>query len=199
MMSTNTKTDTEEGVSLKGLLIDIVQIIGTAFLLTFILLIFIQPSIVSGDSMYPTLHNNDKLILWKLGTPDAADIVVFDSHNSTNDKYVKRVIGVAGDHIQIINSIVSVNGTALDESYVNPAEPLISKGDIDLVVPEGEIYVLGDNRNHSNDSRAFGTVKLDDVDGKVVFNLDKTIRSVFGAGSCGLYLCYPYRIGFVLF
>ncbi len=181
-MSANAKTETEEGVSLKGLLIDIVQIVGTAFLLTFILLIFIQPSIVSGDSMYPTLHNNDKLILWKLGTPSAGDIVVFNSHNADNDKYVKRVIGVAGDHVEIVDSVVSINGIALDEYYVNPAEELIHKGNVDLIVPEGAIYVLGDNRNHSNDSRAFGPVALDDVDGKVIFNLDKTIRSIFGSG-----------------
>lgn len=182
-MSTSTKTDVEEGVSLKGLLIDIVQIVGTAFLLTFILLIFIQPSIVSGDSMYPTLHNKDKLILWKLGSPEAGDIVVFDSHNAKNDKFVKRVIGVAGDHVEVVDSVVSVNGTALDESYVNPDEPLVNKGDVDLVVPDGEIYVMGDNRNHSNDSRSFGTVDLDDVDGKVIFNLDKTIRAIFNSGN----------------
>ena len=183
-MSTNTKNDIEEKeekVSLKGLLIDIVQIVGTAFILTFILLIFIQPSIVSGESMYPTLHHNDKLILWKLGELEAGDIVVFDSHNQNNDKYVKRVIGVAGDHVEIVDTVVTVNDVVIDESYVNPAEPLIDSGTVDIVVPEGEIYVLGDNRNHSNDSRRFGTVDLDDVDGKVVFNLDKTIRSLLGS------------------
>lgn len=180
-MSTNIKNDAEEKVSLKGLLLDIIQIVGTAFILTFILLIFIQPSIVSGDSMYPTLHHNDKLILWKLGSLEAGDIVVFDSHNPNNDKYVKRVIGVAGDHIEIVNSVVSVNGIVLDESYVNPAEPLNDRGTIDLIVPEDEIYVLGDNRNHSNDSRSFGTVDLDDVNGKVIFNLDKTIRTALGS------------------
>lgn len=182
-MSTKQEKDMDESVSLKGLILDIIQIVGTALLLTFILLIFIQPSIVSGDSMYPTLHHNDKLILWKLGAPAAGDIVVFDSHNANNDKYVKRVIGIAGDHVEIIDSVVIVNDVMLDESYVNPAEELISKGDVDIIVPEGEIYVLGDNRNHSNDSRSFGTVDLDDVDGKVVFNLDKTIRSIFGSES----------------
>ncbi len=175
------KNDNEESFSLKGLFLDFIQIIGTALVLTFILLIFIQPSVVSGDSMYPTLHHNDKLILWKLGEPEQGDIVVFDSHNANNDKYVKRVIGVAGDHVEIIDSVVTVNDIAIDESYVNPAEPLYNKGDVDIIVPEGEIYVLGDNRNHSNDSRNFGPVDLDDVDGKVVFNLDKTIRSILGS------------------
>lgn len=180
-MSTNQQKEADESVSLKGLLIDIIQIVGTALLLTFVLLIFIQPSIVSGESMYPTLHHNDKLILWKLGTPDAGDIVVFDSHNANNDKYVKRVIGVEGDHVEIIDSVVTVNDVILDEYYVNQAEELIDAGDVDLIVPEGEIFVLGDNRNHSNDSRSFGTVDLDDVDGKVIFNLEKTFRSIFGS------------------
>ena len=173
--------DNEESFSLKGLLLDFIQIIGTALVLTFILLIFIQPSVVSGESMYPTLHHNDKLILWKLGELEQGDIVVFDSHNANNDKYVKRVIGVAGDHVEIVDSIVTVNDVLIDESYVNPAEALYNKGDVDIIVPEGEIYVLGDNRNHSNDSRNFGTVDLDDVDGKVIFNLDKTIRSILGS------------------
>lgn len=174
------KKDKDEAFSFKGLVIDLIQIIGTALVLTFILLQFIQPSIVSGDSMYPTLHDSDKLIIWKLGEPEQGDIVVFDSHNAHNDKYVKRVIGVAGDHVEIIDSIVTVNDIAIDESYVNPAEALYNPGDVDIIVPEGEIYVLGDNRNHSNDSRSFGTVDLDDVDGKLIFNLNKTIRTVLG-------------------
>lgn len=166
----------EEKPSLKGLIIDLVEVVGTALVLTFILLIFIQPSIVEGRSMYPTLHDNDKLLLWKLGSIDRNDIVVFDSHDMDNNKYVKRVIGIAGDEIVIKDSIVTVNGTALDETYIN--EPTFN-GDISLTVPDGEIFVLGDNRNHSNDSRAFGTVKLNDVDGKMVFNLNGWFRSIF--------------------
>lgn len=171
-----TEEPQEEKASLKGLIIDLVEVIGTALVLTFVLLIFIQPSIVDGRSMYPTLHDNDKLILWKLGSIDRNDIVVFDSHDMDNNKYVKRVIGIAGDEIVIKDSIVTVNGTTLDETYIN--EPTFN-GDISLTVPDGEIFVLGDNRNHSNDSRAFGTVKLNDVDGKMVFNLNSWLRSIF--------------------
>ncbi len=171
-----TEESQEEKPSLKGLLIDLVEVVGTALVLTFVLLIFIQPSIVDGRSMFPTLHDNDKLLLWKLGDIDRNDIVVFDSHDMENNKYVKRVIGIAGDEIIIKDSIVTVNGTVLNETYIN--EPSFN-GDISLIVPEDEIFVLGDNRNHSNDSRAFGTVKLDDVDGKMVFNLNGWIRSIF--------------------
>lgn len=166
----------EEKPSLKGLIIDLIEVVGTALVLTFVLLIFIQPSIVEGRSMFPTLHDNDKLLLWKLGAIERNDIVVFDSHDMDNNKYVKRVIGIAGDEITIKDSVVTVNGTILDEIYIN--EPIFN-GDLSLTVPEDEIFVLGDNRNHSNDSRAFGTVKLNDVDGKMIFNLNGWIRSIF--------------------
>lgn len=166
----------EEKPSLKGLLIDLVEVVGTALVLTFVLLIFIQPSIVDGRSMYPTLHDKDKLLLWKLGSIERNDIVVFDSHDMENNKYVKRVIGIAGDEIVIKDSIVTVNGIALEETYIN--EPVFN-GELSLTVPDGEIFVLGDNRNHSNDSRAFGTVKRNDVDGKMVFNLNGWFRSIF--------------------
>lgn len=179
----NEKTDAkkadetqEEKTSLKGLFIDLIEVIGTALVLTFVLLIFIQPSVVEGRSMYPTLHDNDKLILWKLGDIERNDIVVFDSHDMENNKYVKRVVGIAGDEIVVKDSVVTVNGEVLEETYIN--EPSFS-GDISLTVPQGEIFVLGDNRNHSNDSRVFGTVKLDDVDGKMIFNLNGWIRSIF--------------------
>lgn len=165
----------EEKVTLKGILIDIVQIVGTALILTFLLLIFIQPSIVDGPSMNPTLLNGDKMILWKLGSVTHNDIVVFNSHDSNNNNYVKRVVGIAGDHIVIRDSTITVNDEVLNETYIN--EPIF-KGDVDIIVPEDCIYVLGDNRNHSNDSRAFGPVKLSDVKGKVIFNFDKTIRSI---------------------
>lgn len=166
----------EEKPSLKGLIIDLVEVIGTALVLTFILLIFIQPSIVDGRSMYPTLHDADKLILWKLGDIQRNDIVVFDSHDMENNKYVKRVIGIAGDEVTIKDSVVTVNGEVLDETYIN--EPTFS-GELTLTVPEGEIFVLGDNRNHSNDGRVFGTTNLDDVDGKMIFNLNGWLRSIF--------------------
>ena len=171
-----TEESQEEKPSLKGLIIDLVEVVGTALVLTFVLLIFIQPSIVEGRSMFPTLHDNDKLLLWKLGAIERNDIVVFDSHDMDNNKYVKRVIGIAGDEITIKDSIVTVNGTILEEAYIN--EPTFN-GDISLTVPEGEIFVLGDNRNHSNDSRAFGTVKLNDVYGQMVFNINGWFRSIF--------------------
>lgn len=175
-MSQSKQSLNKESTSLKRIVLDLLEIIGAALALTFLLLIFIQPSIVEGSSMYPTLHDNDKLILWKLGDLEKGDIVVFDSHDLENNKYVKRVIGTAGDHVVISGNILIVNNKIIEEPYINETD---FYGDVDMVVSEDSIFVLGDNRNHSNDSRAFGEVKLSDVDGKVVFNLDKTIRTLF--------------------
>ena len=174
-MKDSTDKGSEEKVTLKGILIDIIQIVGTALILTFLLLIFIQQSIVDGPSMNPTLLHGDKLILWKLGNVTHNDIVVFNSHDAKNNNYVKRVIGIEGDHIVIQNSVITVNDEVLNETYIN--EPVFN-GDVDIIVPEDCIYVLGDNRNHSNDSRAFGSVKVSDIKGKVVFNFDKMIRDI---------------------
>jgi signal peptidase I len=170
------QTSVNESPSLKRIILDLIEIVGAALALTFILLIFIQPSIVEGASMYPTLHHNDKLLLWKLGELEKGDIVVFDSHDKEDNKYVKRVIATAGDHVVISGNVVVVNDKIVQEPYINEVD---FYGSVDLLVSEGCIFVLGDNRNHSNDSRAFGEVKLIDVDGKVVFNLDKIFRNIF--------------------
>lgn len=175
-MSQSKQSLKNESASLKRMVLDLAEIIGAALILTFLLLIFIQPSIVEGSSMYPTLHNNDKLMLWKLGDLEKGDIVVFDSHDLENNKYVKRVIGTAGDNVVIAGNVVIVNDVIMEELYINESE---FYGDVNMVVSENCIFVLGDNRNHSNDSRSFGEVKLDDVDGKVVFNLDKVFRNLF--------------------
>lgn len=175
-MSQSNQSLKNESTSLKRIVLDLLEIIGAALALTFLLLIFIQPSIVEGSSMYPTLHDNDKLLLWKLGDIEKGDIVVFDSHDLENSKYVKRVIGTEGDHVVIAGNTVIVNNKIVKEPYINEDD---FYGDVDLLVSEDSIFVLGDNRNHSNDSRAFGEVKLEDVEGKVVFNLDKVFRNLF--------------------
>ncbi|NLZ80625.1 MAG: signal peptidase I [Clostridiales bacterium] len=175
-MSQSNQSLKNESTSLKRIVLDLLEIIGAALALTFLLLIFIQPSIVEGSSMYPTLHDNDKLLLWKLGDLEKGDIVVFDSHDLENSKYVKRIIGTKGDHVVIAGNTVIVNNKIVEEPYINEDD---FYGDVDLLVSEDSIFVLGDNRNHSNDSRAFGEVKLEDVEGKVVFNLDKVFRNLF--------------------
>jgi len=176
-MKKSKKTAEQEApYTLKTFIIDFVQVVLSAFVLSCILLIFIRPCIVSGDSMLPTYKTKDFLILWKHGDIERNDIVAFNSHNAFEELYIKRVIAVEGDHLVIKNSQVYVNDELIDEPYIN--EPAFS-GNIDITIEAGHIFVMGDNRNHSTDSRIMGQIDVDDVLGKVLINFNKLIRDIF--------------------
>lgn len=85
--------------------------------------------------------------------------------------YIKRVIGLPGDHIEIKDNSVYVNGEKLNESYLDSGMPTTSEGGCytDIVVPDGHVYVLGDNRVNSKDSRFFGCIPIDKIEGKAVW------------------------------
>lgn len=138
--------------------------------------------IVDGISMYPTLDggsgpnsdsdrtNGEILYLNKVSSIKRGDIVVFPEIDGPVDEngnprmLVKRVIGIAGDHIQIIDNQVYRNGVLLDEQYIN--EPMTTNDYIDITVDDGYIFCMGDNRNHSHDCRHFGQVPLKSVIGQ---------------------------------
>lgn len=131
---------------------------------------------VVGSSMVPTLHEGDLLLLRSIGyTPKQGDVVVLRKSSFMAEPVVKRVIAVGGQHVRVNYQTgqVSVNGQALDEPYINEpmADPLNSSMTVlDVTVPEGSIYVMGDNRNHSSDSRdqRLGTVDEGYVLGQVL-------------------------------
>ena len=156
---------------------------------------------VSGSSMVPTLHNGDLYIISKLGkitrsVPEAGDIIVIDSrtdrirsladdftdipkynalttfvrHSADDIYWVKRVIGLPGDTIRLSNGKVYRNGTALSEDYINKEE-YPDYPDIEVTVPEGYLWVMGDNRTHSSDSRVIGCVPVQNVIGELKFRL----------------------------
>ncbi|NMB34123.1 MAG: signal peptidase I [Clostridium sp.] len=155
----------------------------------------LQPTKVRGSSMESTLHNNDHIIISKLihtfsKEPDYGDIVVIDKRikrkrTITDDltdcfKYsslsyffnknieeifwIKRVIGKSGDKLEFKEGIVYRNGIALSEPYIK--EPMCFTSNEPLIVPENHVFVLGDNRNNSSDSRAIGPIPLDHIVGK---------------------------------
>lgn len=168
---------------------------GIAFAITLIISIFIiQPYKVEGHSMDPTLRDQERIYVSKLQhtfswMPEYGDIVIIDSRVDRNRSlkddvlelpvfqsllgkndhiyYVKRVIGKPGDIIEFKDNRLYRNGVELNEPYIKEAMNYSSAER--WVVPEGHIFVLGDNRNNSNDSRAIGFIPLDHFVGKKIF------------------------------
>lgn len=166
---------------LKSLLIDVV----VAIILAAIVLFFIRPTIVKQTSMENTLHENDYMILYRQAyrshTPERGDIIIFQSsmidENTGNNKLlIKRVIGLPGDQLSIINDQLYINGEEYHEDYLKdgytPAFETPREGET-FTVPDGEYFVMGDNRAGSVDSRRseVGTVKEELIKGKVVMRL----------------------------
>ena len=133
---------------------------------------------VSGSSMVPTLHDGDMLLLQSIGyTPKQGDVVVLTKEfDAADGPIVKRVIATGGQHVVIdyAAGTVTVDGKVLDEPYINePMNPPMGESLTDVVVPEGSIFVMGDNRNHSSDSRdmTLGTVDERYVLGRAIWVL----------------------------
>ncbi|RDI47833.1 signal peptidase I [Falsibacillus pallidus] len=150
-------------------------------LLFFIIRTFVFSNyVVEGKSMMPTLQDGNKLVVNKIGYDigdfDRFDVIVF--HANKEEDYVKRVIGLPGDSIQYKNDILYINGKPYKEPYLDKYKSEIIDGkltgDFTLKeitnkdkVPPGKIFVLGDNRRDSSDSRYFGFVDESQVVGKV--------------------------------
>lgn len=131
----------------------------------------IQPYIVPTGSMIPTIQINDrvlanKLVYWVGGVPEQGDIVVLDDPTGQFDMLVKRVIAVGGQTVDLADGKVFVDGEQLIEPYTHglPTEPQVQT--FPYRVPEGEVWVMGDNRTNSGDSRSFGSVPIDTVRGR---------------------------------
>lgn len=154
----------------------------------------IQPTKVLGSSMQPTLHNEETILISKVThtlryEPNYNDIVIIDSRverdrtllddfkenplfslladEGEHDIWVKRVIGKPGDVLEFKDHKVYRNGRALDEPYTK--EPMAFTSNQKVVVPEDHVFVMGDNRNNSKDSRMIGSVPIGHVLGKKLF------------------------------
>lgn len=163
------KTSWQDTVS--DWLVSIIVAVALAFCIrTFI----VEPYMVEGSSMYPTLVNHERLLVNKLtyfiNNPEKGEIIVFRYPRDESRDFIKRVIATAGDTVEMRSGKVLVNGSVIEENYVwkdDPKGPNMSDYR-KSVVPEGHIFVLGDNRNNSEDSRFadVGFVPLKLVKGK---------------------------------
>ena len=128
---------------------------------------------VSGDSMAPLYRDGERLVAIASNDVELGDVVViWDSTLDDEGGYiVKRIVGVGGDHIEVKNGTLYRNGTAVYEGYIN--ETAWGAEDfLDVTVPENDVFVLGDNRNHSLDSRKIGTVPIDNIKMRIISKFD---------------------------
>ncbi len=159
-----------------GCLIEIVETVVLTLIIFFVIQTFVaQPYQVQQDSMERTVEPDQYVLVDKL-TPrfdqySRGDIVVFDpppgwSEDGQNIPFIKRVIGLPGDTVEVRDGAVWVNGMKLAEPYVYDGAPTIAYQETHWVVPAGDLFVMGDHRAVSRDSRAFGPIPISSVIGR---------------------------------
>lgn len=156
------------GGSFLGSVGEILLIVVAAFLLALIIQRFaVKPFAIPSESMEPTLLKGDRVLVnrlaYRFGDPKRGDIVVFRPPLGHED-YIKRIVAIEGDTVAVHKGKLYINGIPQEEPYLK--EPLI-EGDFDeTTVPEDAVFVMGDNRNNSGDSRVFGSVARSAIVGK---------------------------------
>jgi len=151
-------------------IVDILILIGAIYALVNLVTVRF---IVHGPSMESTFYEDDYLIVSRLSylidEPDYGDVVVFHFPGNTDQDYIKRVVGLPGDQVEIRDTQVYVNGQQVAEPYINePCTPSNCRDNV-WQLAEDEFFVMGDNRNHSSDSRRFSQpVKKEHIVGEVV-------------------------------
>ena len=163
-------------------LLDWIVVIGIALLVAFIVRTFVLAHfVVDGESMMTTLHDGDRVFVnklsYRLHEPNRGDVVVLhEMHTGVPERdLIKRVIALEGETIEMRSCEVRVDGEVLEEPYLDPVEigpENLCGGDFGpVVVPEDHVFVMGDNRDGSQDSRAIGPIDEDDIVGRafVVF------------------------------
>jgi signal peptidase I len=151
---------------------EIVETIVPAILIAVLIILFLaQATRVHGQSMEPSLHTDQRLIVEKISysfhEPRRGDIVVIKVPQAGSGLLIKRVIGLAGEKVEIKNGKVYINEQPLEEPYLSQQYQRDMRA---IVVPPKHIFVMGDNRGFSNDSRSFGPVPLDNIVGRAWFS-----------------------------
>jgi signal peptidase I len=187
-----TKTDRPKPVTTGRAVREIVETLVLAGLIFLLVRLVVLNFRVDGESMTPNLQNEQMLLVnvnayrhfdlnnlipgrdgeapqevWPFGKPERGDIIVFNPSPNAEQPYIKRVIGLPGEHVTFQDGYVYIDGQRLDESYIDSAATRCRQSDeCDVVVSPDHVYVLGDNRTNSTDSRIIGEVPLSNIVGK---------------------------------
>ena len=156
----------------RGGFLEFLVILLLAFALVFG---FVKPFVleafrVPSESMVPTLEVGDRFLankfVYRFWEPEKGDVIVFQSVEGGEEDLVKRIVAVAGDEVAVENGVLSVNGEVQDDSYVNKGFPDDGSFFGPTRVPQGNVFVMGDNRANSRDSRFFGPVPIENIEGE---------------------------------
>ncbi len=160
-----------------SLLRELVEVVVLAVILYFGISFAVQAVHVEGLSMFATLDDNDYLIAnkidYRLHAPQRGDIIILRPPSDNSKDFIKRIIALPGERILISHGIVYINGHKLDEPYLPEAWTQLDTwgGPDGMVVPPNAYFVMGDNRNRSQDSRIFGFIGRDRIDGRAWFRI----------------------------
>lgn len=167
----------------RSFITELAEILLLAVGLYIVITFAIQTVHVIGYSMVPTLNNDDYVLATKVDlrftTPSRGDIVILKDPFDNSQDFVKRVIALPGERLRITDSRVYINGRLLDEPYLPKDDPWVASnnwpsgaaGSDGAVIPPGHYFVMGDNRNHSSDSRVFGPISLDQIQSRAWLRL----------------------------
>jgi len=156
------------------------EFIKTTLLVILVALVFryflIQPFIVVGQSMEPNFQDKEYLIIDKLSykfrQPKRGEVIIFHPPQSPRESYIKRVIGLPGEKVEVKDGKVYINDKLLQESYIlKDGKDSIIENNLVAKLGENDFFVFGDNRNHSSDSREIGPIPKSNIQGKVAIIL----------------------------
>ncbi len=173
--NTNLKNEPENENPIK----EIIKFSVIALLIVIPIRLYIaQPFVVSGDSMLSTFYNGEYLIVdeisYRFNDPKRGDVVIFRYPNNPSQYFIKRIIGLPGETIQIEDNQVTITSEEFPESFVLK-EPYIAEMTkptrTSVTLPADEYFVMGDNRDHSSDSRLWGNLPKDKLIGKAMVRL----------------------------
>ena len=178
MLDHNEKELEEKEYSLKREIISTVLYLLAVVALTFLFVQFVgQRTHVNGDSMNATLEDGDNLIVDKISyrfkDPERFDIIVFPYQYQENTYYIKRIIGMPGETVQVKDGMIYIDGEVLEESYGKEVMNHAGVAADPITLGEDEYFVLGDNRNNSSDSRdpSVGNIPEDQIVGKAFIRI----------------------------